>query len=129
MVNAQDDFFDGLRQDDPKLNALVESVMSTKVGKDRKTVLTIEQALQIARARTFADSFAVYEEQIIDGETVQVMIEPPLEIIHTICDYLENTAVSVQGKGLKDLVAILTARERNIEDMNLASQLSRKVTG
>lgn len=120
--NTPESDFTQLRMDDPKLLTLVDSLFKTGEGKDRKTVLTQEQALQIARARAFADSFIVVDE---NGNQV----EGPLMEIHIICDYLENTAVSVQGRGMKDLVQVLTARVRESdENSSLAKAAGRVVS-
>lgn len=111
---------------DERLAELVNAIMSTDVGRDRKSVLTSEQALHIARARAFADSFI---EWGVDEKGNPVMTEGPLEIIHTICDYLLDTAVSTgSGRGLKDLTKILSAQlaGANEEDDDI-SRLRQKV--
>jgi hypothetical protein len=109
MVNPQEDFIQHNKQD-VRTASLVDAIVSTKVGEDRKSILTSEQALAIARARAYADSFARYDDE---GNE----IEPPLMILHAICSYLENTAMSVKGKGMDDLVKILSARTQS-EDAN-----------
>ena len=125
-LSPEDDFISS-NPKDAKLAALVDAVMSAD-GKsnegmrDRKTHLTMEQALQIARARAFADSFIVIE--IRDGKEFE--IEGPLESIHLICDYLENTAVSVQGKGMKQLADILTATMQR-EDVSQLDRTTQRV--
>lgn len=106
MVNPNEDFIPASKKD-ARISSLVDSIMSTEIGEDRKSVLTADQALAIARARAYADSFAVY---VKDEDGNEVMIEPPLMEIHAICSYLENTAVSVKGRGMKDLVEVLAAR-------------------
>lgn len=121
-MNPEDDFLK-VDRSDPKLTSLVRAVMEAEgSAKDRKTHLTMEQALYIARARAFADSFVVEEWDEEKEEYVQ--IEGPLELIHMICDYLENTAVSISGKGMKQLENILTAQMRAQDER---SELERTV--
>jgi hypothetical protein len=123
-ATPESDFAD-LRMDDPKIASLVDSMFKTDIGKDRKAVLTQEQALQIARSRAFADSFIVYET-LEDGS--EIMKEGPLQELHLICDYLENTAVSVSGRGLKDLVQVLTARVREGDENSAIARTIGRVT-
>ena len=124
-MNPEDDFI-AIKQEDAKLAGLIDAFMSDGDGgsqKDRKTHLTMEQALQIARARAFADSFIVEEFDAEAGEVIQV--EPPLQIVHLICDYLENTSVSINGRGLKQLEAVLTAQAQRQEQSELDRSVGR----
>lgn len=130
MVNPEEDFVP-IQQRDAKLAELVESVMKTDEGtKDRKTILTTEQALRIAIARAYADSFIVLGvDPDFDGPSEEapiVELEGPLEIVHMICDYLENTSVSVNGKGLKQMVEILTAQVSS-EDPSSIDKTTQRV--
>ncbi len=126
-LSPEDDFISSTPKD-AKLAALVDAVMSAD-GKsnegmrDRKTHLTMEQALQIARARAFADSFIVID---VDNDGKEKLIDGPLESIHLICDYLENTAVSVQGKGMKQLADILTATMQR-DDVSQLDRTTQRV--
>lgn len=104
---------------DARIAGLVDAIMSTNIGRDRKSHITGEQALQIAIARTFADSFIEYDEK---GNQV----EGPIEEIHMICNYLMDTSISVTGHGRKDLVAILSARVAD-EDRDDFSKILGKV--
>lgn len=126
MTNPEDDFAT-IKQEDAQLAGLVNAFMSPDGGdsseqRDRKSYLTMEQALQIARARAFADSFIV-EEKDAAGNLIE--IEGPLEIIHMICNYLENTSVSVSGRGLKQLENVLTATVQRAEQSDLDRTVSK----
>lgn len=84
---------DFLPDKDAKLAGLVDAIFDTKVGRNRKAILTAEQAVLIARARAFA--------QIAD-----------LPEVEELCNFLMDTSVSVKGTGLKQLVEVLSARIR-----------------
>lgn len=76
---------------DPKLSALVREMFNTEVGKLRKAVLTPMQAVALSRAWAFADMYNIPE-------------------LRDLADMLADTTVSVKGKGLNQMVEIMSAR-------------------
>lgn len=82
---------------DPKLAALVDAIFDTEVGKLRKAVLTPAQSVALVRAWAFADMYEVPE-------------------LAAIADMLADTTVSKGGKGLNQMVEIMSARLQNEDD-------------
>lgn len=88
QVRVDDDF---ILENNDKLSGLVNAIFDTTIGKNRRAILTPEQAVNISRARAFARIYDV----------------PELDFL---CDLLSDTTVSVKGTGLKQLVSVLAAR-------------------
>ena len=132
MVNPESDFLN-VDEQDVKLRGLHDAIMSTDIGRDRKSILTMEQAMAIARARAFADSFIEWQydndgDIVRDSDNKPVMVEGPLELVHTICDYLEDTAVSTgKGTGLKMIEKIFSAQLSGGEEDTEVDRLRSKV--
>lgn len=82
---------------DKKLAGLVDAMMGTTVGKNRKAILTADQAVVLARARMFAE--------------LQDLPE-----VADLCDLLQDSTVSIKGKGLTQLVTVLSARMQANDD-------------
>lgn len=95
---------------DKQLAGLVDALMSTTIGKNRKAILTPKQAVAIARARTFATIAFV---PALDG----------------LCDVLADTTVSVKGKGLEQLVKILSSRVALSGDDDRLNRLRNRLMG
>lgn len=90
-------------QGDPMLATLAREMFSTKTGKLRKAVLSRKQAVALARAYAFAAMYNVPE-------------------LAALCDMLSDTTVSVNGKGLNQLVQVMTARMQAQDDANGGTQ-------
>lgn len=88
-MSADQDFIP--ESGDPKLAALVKEMFSTEVGKLRKAVLTPYQAMTYSVALAFADMYEIPE-------------------LRELADMLAETTVSVKGKGLNQMVEIMSAR-------------------
>ena len=95
IATADDDFLPD--QGDPKLAALVTAMFDTKVGKLRKAVLTPKQAVALARAWAFAAMYDIPE-------------------LAALADMLADTTVSIKGKGLNQMVAVMSARMQSEDD-------------
>lgn len=96
MVNtAEHDFLQA--DGDPKLAALTREMFSTKVGKLRKAVLTPKQAVALSRAWAFAAMTNVPE-------------------VAALADMLADTTVSIKGKGLHQMVTVMSARMQAEDD-------------
>lgn len=93
---------------DKKLASLVDAMMGTAVGKNRKAILTPDQAVVLARARMFAE--------------LQDLPE-----VEALCDLLQDSTVSIKGKGLTQLVTVLSARMQANDDNEL--NRLRRLTG
>lgn len=78
-------------QRDPKLAALIDAIFDTNIGKLRKAVLTPKQSVALVRAWVFADMYDVPE-------------------LAMIADMLADTTVSKGGKGLNQMVEVMSAR-------------------
>lgn len=94
---------------DPKLAALVKAIFNTDIGKLRKAHLTRKQAVALARAWAFAELYDVPE-------------------LAALADMLADTTVSVEGRGLKQMVQVMSARMAN-EDESAFSRLGRSLGG
>lgn len=103
---GENDFMPDVGEGD--LSNLVNAVLGTDIGKDRKAHLTLQQAVMVARARAFADMYQVPE-------------------LHALCDVLMNTTISVNGRGMKQLVAILTARMQTENEKQEFDQLRNRL--
>lgn len=117
MVNPESEFRP-VKREDTRTASIVEAMFNTAIGADRKSVLDRDQAVLIARARAYANSFQKFDA---DGNE----IEPPLVELHAFCDYLENTSVSIGGRGLKDITAILTAQSQGDRPDDMSQMLKR----
>jgi len=84
-------------QGDPKLAALVGAMFDTKIGKLRKAVLTPKQAVAVSRAFAFAAMYDVPE-------------------LAALCEMLMDTTVSIKGKGLHQMVTVMSARMQADDD-------------
>lgn len=76
---------------DNKFSNLTREMFSTKVGKLRKAVLTPKQAVALSRARAFAGMYDIDD-------------------LAALCDMLADTTVSINGKGLHQMVTVMSAR-------------------
>lgn len=94
-------------QGDPKLAALTREMFSTKVGKLRKAVLTPKQAVSLSRAWAFAAMYNIPE-------------------LAALADMLADTTVSIKGKGLHQMVTVMSARMQ-AEDESALSRLGRNM--
>lgn len=103
---GEDDFLPD--EQDSDLASLVTAIFGTEIGKNRKAHLTAEQAVQVARARAFADMYDVPE-------------------LHTLCDVLMDSTISINGRGMKQLVTILSARMQRQDDENNYDKLRSRL--
>lgn len=103
--NADSDFLPDAG--DPKLAALVKALFDTTTGKLRKAVLSPKQSIAIARAYAFAELEGVPE-------------------LATLADMLADTTVSIRGKGLNQMVEVMSARMQN-EDQDSIKRLGRNL--
>lgn len=87
-------------QGDPKLAALTREMFSTKVGKLRKAVLNPRQAVALSRARAYADMYDIPE-------------------LSALCDMLADSTVSINGRGLHQMVTVMSARMQAEDDDGL----------
>lgn len=99
LINtAEHDFLPD--QGDPKLAALTREMFSTKVGKLRKAVLNPRQAVALSRARAYADMYDIPE-------------------LSALCDMLSDSTVSIGGRGLHQMVTVMSARMQAEDDDGL----------
>jgi hypothetical protein len=105
LNNADNDFLPD--QGDPKLAALVKEMFDTRIGKLRKAVLTRKQSVALARAWAFA-----------------ALQDVPA--LAALADMLADTTVSIGGKGLNQMVQVMSAR-MSADDDDAAKRLGRSL--
>lgn len=96
MSDIDSDFIQS-RNDKNTLAELTKALFDTTVGKLRKAHLRPKQAVALARAWAFADMNNVPE-------------------LAQLADMLADTTVSIDGRGLKQMVTVMSARMTDDKD-------------
>ncbi len=104
---AEHDFL--TNPNDNKFASLTREMFSTKVGKLRKSVLNEKQAVRLSVARAFAAMANVPE-------------------LAELADMLADTTVSIKGRGLHQMVTVMSARMQADED-DAIKRLGRNLGG
>jgi hypothetical protein len=104
-VDDQDDW---MPQADSSLAAIPKALFDTTVGKLRKAVLTPRKAVAVARAHAYASMFNIPE-------------------LAALTDMLSDTTVSINGKGLDQMVRVMAARMEADSESNGLGRITRNL--